>query len=84
MPSDVWTVDSALNAVIEKARKGGPQVVTADGKPVAVVVNVDDYPGVIDQSDEDDDAFLEQLFSMPQGGDFEFERMDLEPRPVEF
>lgn len=43
---DIWTVASAkarFSELIEKARSEGPQTVTRNGKPAAVLVSVDEW-----------------------------------------
>lgn len=87
MSEGVWTLDeakSAFDAMLERVRSGEPQVITSNGEAVAVlskpknarVSAADDYTG--------EDEFLEFLFSIPQGGDIEFKRIEVKPRPVEF
>lgn len=43
---DIWTVASAkarFSELIERARSEGPQTVTRNGKPAAVLVSVDEW-----------------------------------------
>jgi len=46
MPQRQWSLQDAKNrfsAVVEAARNGVPQTVTKHGKPVAVVLSVEEY-----------------------------------------
>ena len=46
MPDDAWTVATAkarLSEVIDRARTHGPQLITRNGRPAAVVVGADEW-----------------------------------------
>jgi len=70
-----WSVQDGKNRfseLLEGARRA-PQTVTKHGKPVAVVVAVEEYERL---------RRLERLDAMPQG-DAEFPRADARPRDVD-
>jgi antitoxin Phd len=87
MDGSQWSLQDAKNsfsAVVEAASKGTPQTVTKRGKPAVVVLSVADYEKLL-HKDAKKPSFVEHLLSFPQGDDdFEFERLDLEPRDIEF
>jgi prevent-host-death family protein len=87
MDGSQWSLQDAKNsfsAVVEAASKGTPQTVTKRGKPAVVVLSVAVYEKLL-HKDAVKPSFVEHLLSFPQGDDdFEFERLELEPRDIEF
>ena len=87
MDGSQWSLQDAKNsfsAVVEAASKGQPQTVTKRGKPAVVVLSVADYKKLVEK-DTKRPSFAEHLLAFPQGGDdFEFERIDLKLRDIEF
>ena len=78
-----WQVQEAkqqLSRVIELARTQGPQVVTRNGKEVAVVLDIQDYR----RMRSDGGAFKKFLESAPDLDALEIERSDEPARVVEF
>jgi antitoxin (DNA-binding transcriptional repressor) of toxin-antitoxin stability system len=57
--------------------------VTKHGKPAVVVVAADEYDRLRKLQQLKAPSFAELLLAMPQG-DVEFERLNAEPRDVEF
>jgi prevent-host-death family protein len=81
-----WPLQRAknqLSAVIDAARTGEPQIVTRHGKPAAVVLKFEDYERLKVLETKALPSFSELLLAMPQD-DNEFERLELEPRSIEF
>ncbi|MXX92679.1 MAG: type II toxin-antitoxin system prevent-host-death family antitoxin [Chloroflexi bacterium] len=82
-----WQLQDAKNrfsAVVNAALAGEPQQVTRRGEPVVVVVSVDEYERLRKGKPEDAPTFVEHLLAIPQGGDFDFERLPLKPRDIDF
>jgi prevent-host-death family protein len=80
-----WSLQDAKNRfseVVEAARLK-PQTVTKHGKPAVVVVAADEYDRLRKLQQLKAPSFAELLLAMPQG-DVEFERLNAEPRDVEF
>jgi antitoxin Phd len=85
MARGTWSVQDAKNRfseVVEAARRR-PQTVTKHGKPAVVVVAADEYDRLRKLQQLKAPSFAELLLAMPQG-DVEFERLNAEPRDVEF
>jgi antitoxin Phd len=85
MDGSQWSLQDAKNrfsAVVAAASKGEPQTVTKRGKPTVVVLSVTDYEKLT-RRDAKRPSFVEHLLAMPKD-DGEFERMELEPRDIEF
>jgi prevent-host-death family protein len=81
-----WSLQDAKNrfsAVVNAACDGTPQLVTKWGKPAVVVVSAAQYARLTRKEQKDRRSFVDHLLSMPQD-DGEFERLDLEPRDIEF
>jgi antitoxin Phd len=82
-----WSLQDAKNsfsAVVEAVAKGTPQTVTKRGKPTVVVLSVAEFERLTGKTKERP-SFIEHLLAFPQGDDeFEFERIHIEPRDVEF
>jgi antitoxin Phd len=88
MPQRQWSLQDAKNrfsAVVEAARNGVPQTVTKHGKPVAVVLSVEDYEKLTGKAAPQRPSFVEHLLAFPQGdGEFKLKRARLKPRDVKF
>lgn len=81
-----WPLQDAKNrfsAVVDAALAGDPQCVTRRGKPAVVVLAVDEYERLRRLEEENVPSFADLLLAIPQD-DGEFERIPLDPRPVEF
>jgi antitoxin Phd len=79
-----WSVQDGKNRfseLLEGARRA-PQTVTKHGKPVAVVVAVEEYDRLRRLERLDAPSFAATLLAMPQG-DAEFPRADARPRDVD-
>jgi antitoxin Phd len=86
MDGSQWSLQDAKNsfsAVVEAACKGEPQTVTKRGKPTVVILSVAEYEKLTHQEDKKHRSFVEHLLAMPKD-DGEFERLELEPRDIEF
>ncbi len=89
MPGAEWSLQDAKNsfsAVVEAASSGVPQTVTKRGKPAVVVLAAAEYQRLRRNDAKDRPSFVEHLLAFPQGDDedFEFERIDIKPRDIEF
>jgi len=88
MDRSEWSLQEAKNrfsAVVEAASKGTPQTVTKRGKPAVVILSVAEYARLKQHKARPRRSFVEHLLAFPQGGEeFEFERLELEPRDIEF
>jgi len=66
----------------KKAAQKGPVFITDRGRPSFVLLNVEDYNKIAGQ-----EKSIVELLAMPEGTpvfDYEFPRMDFQPRPVDF
>lgn len=86
MSGDVWTFDEAksdFEALIERAQKGQPQRIVVNDTTIAVVVKGESTAqgGSVERGERP--SFVEHLLAIPKGGDIEFERIQLDERPVE-
>ncbi len=83
-----WALQDAKNrfsAVVDAALAGEPQQVTRRGKPAVVVLSVKEYEQLRKHPPENAMSFVEHLLAIPNGGDeFEFERIPLAHRALEF
>jgi prevent-host-death family protein len=80
-----WSLQDAKNrfsAVVEAARRE-PQTVTKHGKPAVVIVDAGEFERMRQLEHTQIPSFTELLLTIPKG-DVEFERLDFEPRDVEF
>lgn len=79
---DVWTLAAAkarLSEVLERAQEG-PQMVTRNGKPAAVIVSAEEWK----RKTERRGNLAEFLLASPlRGQDLDFERLDDQPRDLE-
>ena len=80
---DVWSVADAkarLSEVIDRAQ-GGPQVITRNGKPSAIVVSVDEWARKTARKG----TLAEFLLNSPlRGAELDLERLSDDPRDLEF
>ena len=80
-----WPLQDAKNkfsAVVDAALAGEPQRVTRRGQPVVVVLAVEEYERLCRLEQASAPTFGELLLEIPQD-DQEFERIPLEPRPLD-
>ena len=80
-----WPLQDAKNkfsAVVDAALAGDPQRVTRRGKPVVVVLAVDEYERLRHLEQAAAPTFAELLLALPQD-DEEFERLPLAARVVD-
>ena len=79
-----WPLQDAKNkfsAVVDAALAGEPQRVTRRGRPAVVVLAVEEYDRLCRLELANAPSFGELLLEIPQD-DGEFERLQLEPRPL--
>jgi antitoxin Phd len=83
----VWSLQDAKNkfsAVVEAARRDGPQTVTKRGEPAVVVLAAEEYERLRQLEKDKKPSFIEFLLSGPRG-DFELpERPKVIARDIEF
>ena len=87
-----WQLQDAKNrfsAVVDAALTGEPQEVTRRGKPVVVVIAVDEYERLCKSDAKNAPSFVEHLLAIPKGSDddgFELpdRTRDYTSRTVEF
>lgn len=80
-----WPLQDAKNrfsAVVDAALAGAPQQVTRRGKPVVVVLAVDEYERLRHVERAKAPGFAELLIAIPQD-DENFDRLALPSRPVD-
>ena len=80
-----WPLQDAKNkfsAVVDAALAGEPQRVTRRGRPAVVVLAVEEYERLRRLEQVSAPTFGELLLEIPQD-DGEFERLPLEPRPLD-
>lgn len=85
MSAGHWSLQEAqsrFSTVVDAALSGRAQVVTRHGKPAAVVLSVEDYERLVSLEKRALPSFSALLLAMPQD-DKTFERITLQPRPVE-
>jgi antitoxin Phd len=88
----MWTLQDAKNKfseVVEAAMAGEVQEVTKRGKPAVVIMSVAEFArlNAAAKGEVQKPNFVEFLLSFPQppaGEDFEFERIVVEPRDIDF
>ena len=81
-----WPLQDAKNkfsAVVDAAASGTPQRVTRRGKPVVVVLAVEEYERLCHMEKAKAPTFADLLLAIPQD-DGEFESLPLSSRPVDF
>ena len=87
-----WQLQDAKNrfsAVVDAALAGEPQEVTRRGKPVVVVVAIEEYRRLCEAQKDGAPNFIEHLLAIPKGRDYDgFELpsrpRDFAPRNVDF
>ena len=80
-----WPLQDAKNkfsAVVDAALAGEPQRVTRRGQPAVVVLAVEEYERLCLLEKANAPSLSELLLEIPQD-DGEFERIPLEPRPLD-
>jgi antitoxin Phd len=80
-----WSLQDAKNrfsAVVEAAKRA-PQTVTKHGKPAVVVVDASEFARLRRLEMLHAPSFTEHLLAIPKG-DWELERLEFEPRDVDF
>lgn len=86
MDRSEWSLQDAKNrfsAIVNAAAAGTPQTVTKRGKPAVVILSVAEYERLKHHGAQPRRSFVEHLLAMPKD-DGTFERLELEPRDVEF
>ncbi|HEU0156397.1 MAG TPA: type II toxin-antitoxin system Phd/YefM family antitoxin [Stellaceae bacterium] len=81
-----WSLQDAKNsfsAVVAAACRGTPQTVTKHGKPAVVILSAAEYERLSRKRSPAKCSFIDHLLAMPKD-DGEFERIEIEPRDVEF
>lgn len=81
-----WSLQDAKNhfsTVVEAAVSGEPQLVTKRGKPAVVVLSVAEYERLERRHSPQTPSFVEHLMNIPKD-DGAFERIELEPRDLDF
>ncbi|AMJ58973.1 type II toxin-antitoxin system Phd/YefM family antitoxin [Bosea sp. PAMC 26642] len=80
---ETWTVASAkarFSEFIESARSDGPQIVTRNGKPAAVLVSSEDW----ERTASREENLFDFLRNSPlRGADLDLERLDEKPRDLD-
>ncbi|RXT53060.1 prevent-host-death protein [Bosea sp. Tri-44] len=83
LPRETWTVASAkarFSELIDKAKSEGPQTVTRNGKPAAVLVSVEEW----EKKMAPKGTLLEFLQNSPlRGADLDLRRLTDQPRDIE-
>ena len=85
MSAPSWSLQDAKNrfsAVVEAAKRA-PQTVTKHGKPAVVVVDASEFARLRELDRQQPRSFVEHLLAIPKG-DWELERLEFEPRDVDF
>lgn len=86
MTSSTWSLQDAKNrfsAVVDAALAGEPQWVSRRGKPVSVILSVEEYQRLCRLEQANAPTFSGLLLELPQD-DHPFERVALQQRDVEF
>lgn len=82
-PKDTWTVANAkarFSELIDKAKSEGPQMVTRNGKPAAVLVSLEEW----ERKTAPKGNLLEFLQNSPlRGADLDLRRLTDQPRDIE-
>jgi len=83
IPKETWTVANAkarFSELIDKAKSEGPQTVTRNGKPAAVLVSVEEW----EKKTTPKGTLLEFLRNSPlRGADLDLNRLTDQPRDIE-
>ena len=79
----IAALKAKASEVVEVARAKGPQEITKNGKPVAVMIGIEDYKR--SRLSKPKESLVEFFRKSPAYGiDIEFGRVPLRPRKVEF
>jgi prevent-host-death family protein len=80
-----WSLQDAKNrfSAVVAAAKREPQTVTKHGKPAVVVVDAAEFARLRALEVLHAPSFIEHLLAIPKG-DWELERLEFEPRDVDF
>lgn len=83
IPKETWTVANAkarFSELIDKAKSEGPQTVTRNGKPAAVLVSVEEW----EKKTAPKGTLLEFLQNSPlRGADLNLSRLTDQPRDID-
>ena len=79
----IAALKARASEVVESAQRKGPQEITKNGKPVAVMVGIEEYKR--SRLSKPKESLVEFFRRSPAYGiDFDAERVPLHPRKVEF
>ena len=79
----IAALKAKASEVVERAQTKGPQEITKNGKPVAVLVGIEEYRQ--SRMFKPKQSLVEFFRQSPAYGiDFEAERVSIQPRKVEF
>jgi antitoxin Phd len=86
--SEPWRLQDAkaqFSALVELAIRGTPQHINRRGKEAVVVLSAAEYASLQAKTQALPKSFVTHLFSIPAhpDSDFEFERMEIEPRSID-
>lgn len=83
IPKETWTVANAkarFSELLDKVRSEGPQTVTRNGKPAAVLVSVEEW----EKKTAPKGTLLDFLRNSPlRGADLDLNRLTDQPRDIE-
>lgn len=82
-----WAVAEAkakFSEVVEQAQKKGPQQITKNGRPVAVVISMDEWTSEFGTKKPKESLADFFLNSPLRGSGIKIGRVRLDPRPVKF
>jgi prevent-host-death family protein len=85
MSDATWSVQTAKNhfSSVIKAARHAPQTVTKHGKAAVVILDASEYERLRSAAKARAPSLPELLLAMPKD-DGEFERMEFEPRDIDF
>lgn len=81
-----WALQDAKNrfsAVVNAALAGEPQRVTRRGEPAVMVIAVEEYERLRKWEPDSAPTFVDHLLAIPKGGEFDFERLPMDSRPLD-
>jgi len=79
----IAALKARASEVVEDAQTKGPQEITKNGKPVAVMIGIEDYRK--SRLSKPKESLVEFFRKSPAYGiDIEFKRVSLKPRKVDF
>ena len=79
----VWSLQDAKNkfsALVEAARRDGPQTVTKRGEPAVVILAAEEYGRLRGLEARQRPSFVEHLLAIPKGPPFK--RLKVKPRDI--